>query len=198
MSLTRYVNGVLALRMDDASRTVTDYTTDPPTVRDYTDEENNAADAQLGAAARLDDHESRIVRIEGHLWPAQPDPETLEEAPEWSGEWPAGGLLRDSGRVWRNVTTVPLTSRPSEFPGTPEQWSHLFVEVVIGTVDPDPDPDPVWPNWRGEWDAAATYAVGDHVSRGGIVYRCLVAHGAAYAGTWGPPTTGAWVIATAP
>ena len=43
-----------------------------------------------------------------------------------------------------------------------------------------------------EWSAAASYAVGDLVSRGGIVYRCLIAHGAEYAGTWGPPATGVW------
>ena len=39
-----------------------------------------------------------------------------------------------------------------------------------------------------EWSAAASYAVGDLVSRGGAVYRCLVAHGAEYAGT----STGVW------
>ena len=43
-----------------------------------------------------------------------------------------------------------------------------------------------------EWSAAASYAVGDLVSRGGAVYRCLIAHGAEYAGTWGPPATGVW------
>ena len=24
--------------------------------------------------------------------------------------------------------------------------------------------------------------------------RCLIAHGAAYAGTWGPPATGVWEL----
>lgn len=46
--------------------------------------------------------------------------------------------------------------------------------------------------YPADWTAAASYAVGDLVSRGGAVYRCLIAHGAEYAGTWGPPATGVW------
>lgn len=41
----------------------------------------------------------RVARIEEHLWPAPPDPATVDDAPEWSGIWPAGGLLRDGGKV---------------------------------------------------------------------------------------------------
>jgi len=37
-----------------------------------------------------------------------------------------------------------------------------------------------------------TILSGDEVTRNGRAYRCLVAHGAAYQGTWGPPTVGVW------
>lgn len=191
MTVETYRDGALVRRADDATRTVT--TWPGGASRPYTAEENAAADARISQAGMLTDLQARLERIEAHLWPAPPDPATVDDAPEWSGIWPAGGLLRDGGRAWRNVTTVPLTSRPSEFPGTPEQWTHLFVEVVISTP---PDPEPEWPQWRGEWSATADYLVGDHVSRGGFVYRCLVAHGSAYAGTWGPPTPGVWVVAS--
>ena len=153
---------------------------------------------QAEAEARLDDHGQRLARIEAHLWPAPPDPTTPTDAPEWTEGfvWPIGGLLREGEVVYRNVSGVPLTERPSMFPGSISQWGHLFV-VVLAPTTPVPDPDPQYPQWRGEWSATADYLVGDHVTRGGVVYRCLVAHGAAYAGTWGPPTTGVWVVATA-
>lgn len=38
-----------------------------------------------------------------------------------------------------------------------------------------------------------TILSGDEVTRNGRAYRCLVAHGAAYQGTWGPPTVGVWL-----
>ncbi len=44
------------------------------------------------------------------------------------------------------------------------------------------------------WSATATYKVGDRVTRGGVTYQCLVAHGAEYAGTWGPPLPSVWAI----
>ena len=42
------------------------------------------------------------------------------------------------------------------------------------------------------WSASAIYKVGDRVTRNGRVWQCLVAHGAEYQGTWGPPSTGVW------
>ena len=182
---------------DDATRTVTTYdaTGTQTGTRPYTPEEHAAADARAAQDATLTDLAARVARIEAHLWPTPPDPTGPDDPTisEWEGVWPAGGLLRDGGRVWRNVTTVPLTSRPSDFPGVPAQWGNLFVEVTMGDPDPDPDPDPpAYPQWRGEWDPDADYVPGDHVSRGGIIYRAILAHGAAYAGTWGPPSTGVW------
>ena len=84
---------------------------------------------------------------------------------------------------------MPLTTPPSGFPGQPSQWGHLFVEIT--TADPDPDPDDPWP----QWSADAYYAPGDHVTRDGVVYRCIAAHGPEYQGTWGPPATGVWIPA---
>ena len=171
--------------------------------RPYTAAENAAADAALADAATLTDLAARVVRIEAHLWPAPPDPTTptspgVKTLAEHGGVWPVEGLLREGDTVYRNVSGVPLTERPSGFHGSIDQWGHLFV-VVLAPTAPDPDPDPQWPQWRGEWSATAEYVVGDHVTRGGIVYRCRVAHGADYAGTWGPPTAGVWdFVATAP
>ena len=38
------------------------------------------------------------------------------------------------------------------------------------------------------------YKVGDVVDRDGTYYRAKVAHGAAYAGTWGPPLPSVWDV----
>ena len=202
---------ILYVSHDDATRTVATRdetgtlipsTPEAPNPRPYTPQENAATDARLAQSALLTDLEARISRIEAHLWPAPPDPTTptspgVKTLAEHGGVWPVEGLLREGDTVYRNISGVPLTSAPSMFPGSISQWGHLFVTVLAPTA-PDPDPDPQWPQWRGEWSATADYLVGDHVTRGGVVYRCLAAHGAAHAGTWGPPTTGVWTVATAP
>lgn len=57
-------DGTLTEHGADGSRTVTDYTTDPPTVRPYTAEENAAADAaaaQAALAANLETIGGRMV-----------------------------------------------------------------------------------------------------------------------------------------
>ena len=165
------------------------------TAREWTPEEINA---RAERDVRLDDHEARIAAIEAHLWPADPDPEpgAPTDAPTWGeldppGWWRPGTLLTDAGTTWRNVSGSVLTTPPSGFPGDPGTWTHLFVEVT--TTDPEPDPDPTHPDgYVGPWSATATYAVGDVVDRAGRYYRCLVAHGAEYAGTWGPPNASVW------
>lgn len=52
MSHQVYEGGVLVEEWDDETRTYTDYRTDPPTSREYTVEEHEAADASALAAAR--------------------------------------------------------------------------------------------------------------------------------------------------
>ena len=147
-----------------------------------------ASTAATIAAARLDSIEERLERIEAHLWPAPPDPTSTAGVPTMSsygGVWPAGGLLLDGGKVWRNVTTVPLTTAPSGFPGTTSKWSHLFVEV---TVVP---PAPTAPAWSG---ASVAYKVGDLVTYSSTVYRCLQAH-TSQAG-WTPTAVASlWAVA---
>ena len=174
---------------DDITRTVT--TTSPDgqvTTRDYTPAENRSADAAIADAATLADHGQRLARIEAHLWPAPPDPTSTAGVPtmaDYEGIWPADGLLLDGGKVWRNITTVPLTTAPSGFPGATSQWSHLFVEV---TVIP---PTPTAPAWSG---ASVAYKVGDLVTYSGVVYRCLQAH-TSQAG-WTPPAVASlWAVA---
>ena len=175
---------------DDTTRTVTTHDdTDAVTgTRPYTAQENAAADARLAQSALLTDLEARIARIEAHLWPAPPDPTSTAGVPtmaDYEGIWPAGGLLLDGGKVWRNITTVPLTTVPSDFPGATSQWSHLFVEV---TVIP---PTPTAPAWSG---ASVAYKVGDLVTYSGVVYRCLQAH-TSQAG-WTPPAVASlWAVA---
>ena len=181
-----------ATHTHDWSVTLPDGTpTETWTPRPWTAEEIATRQEQ---AARLDALADRVARIEAHLWPPEPDPTTPTGVYTWAahgGIAPAGALLLDGGRVWRNVSKVPLTAPPSGFPGwTDAQLAHLWA-VVVG-AQPDPEPDPTYPQWRGEWSADAEYVIGDHVTRGGIIYRCLVAHGAAHAGTWGPPATGVW------
>lgn len=164
---------------DDETRTVTTTGTDGhTTTRPYTAAENDAADRALAENARLDDLMARVAYIEAHLWPAPPDP-TVNDAPTveaFDTVWPAGGLIRDGGTIWRNVAGVPLTTPPSGFPGSPPRWVHLFVDVTPKATPPA----------IPAWSASATYTVGDTVTRDGRIWRCLVAHGPERQGTWGP------------
>ncbi|MGV1079768.1 MAG: carbohydrate-binding protein [Candidatus Nanopelagicales bacterium] len=197
MSRRTYVNGCLIESSDDTTRKVTRWddagtlipsTPEKPNPRPYTDEENAAANQAITQAAMLTDYEARIARIEAKLWPAQPDTTPAASVPtmtDYAGRWPAGALLADGGKTWRNVSGVPLTTAPSGFPGSPSQWAHLFVLAAPATQPAPPATVPAW-------SATASYAVGDKVTRAGVTYRCLVAHGAAYQGTWGPPLASVW------
>lgn len=154
-------------------------------------------EAEAERKAKMDDLEARVARIEAHLWPAPdaPTDPTDPTVPTWGdlgGVWPNEGLLLEGGVVYRNISGVPLTDPPSEFPGAPARWKHLFV-VVVGGTDPTDPTDPTRPDgYVGPWSADDTYAVGDVVDRGGRYYRCKVAHGPEYQGTWGPPQVSVW------
>ena len=123
--------------------------------------------ARAEADARLDNIEARLERIEAHLWPpVDPNaevPATVPTMADYGGIWPAGQLLSDGGKVWRNATTVPLTTAPSDFPGAPSQWTRLFVEH--GGTEPEPSE---WPAWK-PWDNQPTslYAQDAKVSHNG-------------------------------
>ena len=165
--LTYAADGTLLERGDDATRTVTTYPSGD--TRPYTADENDAADAALAADARMDSIESRVARIEAHLWPAPSDPTAPTDAPTWAGLngiWPDGGLLLDGGIVYRNVSGVPLTTPPSGFPGDPSVWTHLFVVALDATEPPTGD----------AWAAGVAYIVGDVVTYEGSTYTCLQAH----------------------
>lgn len=153
--------------------------------------------AAVADAARLNSTEARLARIEAKLWPpVDPDAEVSATVPtmaDYAGIWPAGQLLSDGGKVWLSIATVPLTTAPSGFPGGGLAWvGHLFVEHGAPT---DPDPEPSRPEgYVGQWSSIAEYEVGDVTDRDGMYYRAKVAHGAAYQGTWGPPSVGVWDV----
>lgn len=84
----------------------------------------------------------------------------------------AGIEYRNKSGAW-----LPTSSGPAQDP-TSIWWERITPTVPTVT--------------RPAWSATATYKVGDECTRNGRAYRCIVAHGAAYAGTWGPPTVGVW------
>ena len=91
-----------------------------------------------------------------------PHPATVPTMADYAGIWPAGQLLSDGGKVWRNVTTVPLTTAPSGFPGQLSQWTHLFTEEVK-TAPNEPSKPDEWPAWE-PWDhVRPLYQVGAQV-----------------------------------
>lgn len=161
--------GILVQEWDDTIRIFTNHATGES--RAYSPEENAAADAAIADAATLTDLAARVARIEAHLWPTPPDPDTPDDpsVTDWTGIWPDGGLIREGGVVWRNVSGVPLTTPPSGFPGSPSQWGHLFVVALAA----EPDPEPIdAPNWT----AGTTYKTGDVVTYDGALYEVLQAH----------------------
>ena len=91
-----------------------------------------------------------------------------------------GALILWEGATMRNRSGGWLSNSPAEYP---RGWE------VTKTADPNPTP-PAAP----AWSATADYKIGDKATRGGVTYRCLVAHGAAYGGTWGPPLASVWAI----
>ncbi len=100
---------------------------------------------------------------------------------------PGGKRIWTDGHTYRNDSKQWLSHSPEEYP---RGWTCLDPDPVL-----EPEPNPEYPQWKGEWNKDASYVPNDHVSRNGIVYKCLIAHGAAYQGTWGPPATGVWVVA---
>ena len=96
------------------------------------------------------------------------------------GMYPLDWVTRHNNRLWRSDRAANVWE-----PGTTDAgWIDVTAELT--GVDPPETPT------AEPWSASASYAVGDLVSRGGIVYRCLIAHGAE--GTWGPPATGVWEL----
>lgn len=173
--------GAVVEEWDDDTRTYTDYRTTPPTTRPYTQEENDAADEEIQTDA-IASLERRIEALE--LWRASFDPAPEEPVPgdldvktmeDWLGVWPNNTLLREGDFIYRNVSGTPLTTPPSGFPGSPGQWTHLFV-LVVGEVIPDPEPEPEpgaepWVQPTGAHDA---YNIGDLVTYQGQTWRSTV------------------------
>ena len=109
-------------------------------------------------------------------WPAYRQPTGAHDA------YPAGRVIRwTDDRLYRAVRSG-VVHTPAEYP---PDWSDV-TEALVGTAPPDPAPS------APAWLATATYRVGDLVSKGGQIYRCLIAHGAEQQGTW--PPGAAWTV----
>ncbi len=109
-------------------------------------------------------------------WPVWRQPTGAHDA------YPLGWVTRHDNKLWRSDRAANVWE-----PGTTDAgWIDVTAELT--GVDPPETPT------AEPWSASASYAVGDLASRGGVVYRCLIAHGAEYAGTWGPPATGVWEL----
>lgn len=119
-------DGTLQQAWDDATRTYTDYRTNPPTTRPYTDTENAQADADALAAATMTDqqwHEAlRDWYISQHTT-TDPDADNI---PDWtpSGAYGPGAIVAYNGHTWVNNTTATLNGH--YIPGDPEHpfWTQ--------------------------------------------------------------------------
>ncbi|NCD18260.1 MAG: hypothetical protein EOL91_13345 [Actinobacteria bacterium] len=92
----------------------------------------------------------------------------------------AGIEYRNKSGAW-----LPISAGPDKDPSS--IWWERVTPVDPGTTYPEWSPD--------EQYGPATPGIRDEpsiVTRNGRVYEALAEHGASYAGTWGPPTVGAW------
>lgn len=165
-----YLDGTLIEEWDDVTRTHTNHETSE--TRPYTDTENEAADQAAQDDARLDDFETRIAALEAAMWPAQPDPTSPDGVKDWAawdGVVPNGQLLLDmDGVVYRNVAGVPLTTPPSQMPGSVTQWTHLWTPALTATQ-------------TAPYDPFTVYKIGDRVTFEGSVWESVIANN-----SWSP------------
>lgn len=156
--------------------------------RPYNTEENSAADSEIELASRVDRIEDQVALLWATVFPVPDTPTEVTGVKtfiEWGGQVPPGSLVFDAGKVYRNVTKVPLTTPPSGFGWTDQQLAHLWA-VELDPGNP-PDPDPTHPaGYVGPWDALVSYAINDICSKDGRYWKCKIPHGAEYAGTWAP------------
>ncbi len=102
--------GRLIERWDDTTRTVTDHTDDPPTVRDYTVEENAAADA---AEARRAEDLAEFLRGQTHEGILDATAALMEDAHTDGAAWvqptgahnayPLGATVTHNGKTWLSL-----------------------------------------------------------------------------------------------
>ena len=139
-----------------------------------------------------------------------PEPENEAGIPEWGvgQEVTLGDLRVYEGTVWSAVIGHVTHEgwAPSQF--THAVWSFLGpleeyiddtepedqpvepVDPPVEPEDPPVDPEPEQParpaGYVGTWSPSASYKVNDIVDKDGSYWKCLVAHGAEYQGTWAP------------
>ena len=98
-TLESWSDGVLVEAWDDDTRTHTDYTTDPDTVRPYTADENAAADARAAAATAAGNEATLEDELEASLTELQiiidTDNATINDNP--------AGEIKDIARVHKKT-----------------------------------------------------------------------------------------------
>lgn len=155
---------------------------------------------EIEAEARFVAIEDRLAALEAHAWPAQPDPTDTTGVPTWAelgGIAPAGALVRDGGKVWRNVSGVPLVHPPSGFPGwTEADLAHLWALVIDAQPDPEQPEEPEQPSTI-PWAVGQDVKAGDLRTHDGNTWRAKLDH-VTHAG-WAPSaaTHAVWELVTA-
>lgn len=127
------------------------------TKRDLTIEE-------IGYKFKINNLEERIKTLELLILPPPPQPTSttgIKTLTQWDGVWPNQQLLIENGLVYRNVSGVPLTASPSQFPGAASQWSHLWVQEILDSAPPT-GPQP-WKQPTGSSDAYKSGATVTHL-----------------------------------
>ena len=170
-----------AITWDDTARTVTDYTTDPPTVRPYTAQENAAADAARAAQAEAEQQQARYVTHEAIL---DATAALMENAHEDGQPWvqpqgahnayPLGRTVTHNGKTWENLT--PANTHEPGVSG----WREVVAEGY-----------PAWVQPAGAHDA---YILGAKVTHNGRLWECTQVNAGVNSyepGVWGWTDIGA-------
>ena len=96
---------------DDTTRTHTDYTTTPPTVRPYTAAENAAADADAAAEAERIEKEARmqaadaiVIATLALMDAAHVDGEAWVQPTGAHDAYPLGSTVTHNGKTWESLT----------------------------------------------------------------------------------------------
>lgn len=154
-------SGELVTVWDDMARTVTDYTTDPPTVRPYTAEENAAADAAAAAQAAAAQYEAQQAADRAALdalattaSAAHTDGQPWVQPTGAHDAYPLAATVTHDDKTWESL--IPF---------------NVWAPGVSGWRERVAEGYPAWVQPTGAHDA---YNTGDRVSFEGSNYESLI------------------------